>query len=148
MIKHNYLAIIVMIIAHMVIGFLWYGVVFSETWSHAALGKPVAEVQKQPMSAVPYIINIIGAACACFFISWLVQKLNITTFSGGLQLGVYAAIGLVFPALATHYLFLNISNTVLAIDLGMSITLTILTAGVLAAWRKNKEGGTRRIKVQ
>lgn len=136
MIKHNYVAIAVMVVAHMIFGFLWYGVLFMETWSQAALGKSAAEVQQMEGSPIPYIINIIAAACTCLFLSWLVQKLNYTTFADGLKLGVYAVIGLVFPAIAVHYVFLGLSNTVLALDFSMSAILTLLTCGVLAVWRK------------
>lgn len=51
----------------MAIRFIWYGVLSGETWSHAALRKSVAQVQQQEMSPLPYVINIIGATCTCFF---------------------------------------------------------------------------------
>ncbi len=143
MIRHNYLAITVMVIANMLVGFIWYGLVFGEVWSQAAFGKSVAEVQaaNPDMSPVPYIVNVISIICTCFFVSWLVQKLNMVTFNDGLKLGLAISIGTVFPVLATHYAFLQYAfakqdYSVLWLDLGMSVVCTLLICGVLAVWRK------------
>jgi uncharacterized membrane protein (DUF485 family) len=143
MIRHNYLAIAVMVIANMGLGFLWYGFLFSKPWVMAAFGKTVEQMQAEntEMSATPYIINIICIICICFFISWLVQKLNINTFSDGLKLGLAVSIGTVFPVLATHYAFLlnafaSKDYTVLLIDVGMSVVSMLMISGVLAVWKK------------
>src|SRR5437763_6774369 len=124
MIKHNYVAIIVMVIVQMAIGFVWYTILFGEPWVQGVFGKSIAEMQAEmqktgSMSMAPYVVNIIGNFCLCFFISWLVQRLGITTFGGGLMLGVYATIGLVLPAVVIHYMFMMKSHTVIAIDAGM-----------------------------
>lgn len=139
MIRHNWLAIIILVVLHMAIGFLWYGVFFSEQWSQAAFGKSVQEMYDSyngEMPMAPYIVNVIAAFCATLFLSWLVNKLNYNTFGEGLKLGLYASAGLIFPAIAVHYMFLYRTHTLLAIDLSMSVLITILTAGILAAWRK------------
>ncbi len=137
MIKHNYLAILVLIVIHMAVGFVWYGVLFSEIWSQAAFHKSVAEMQKSGnMSAMPYIINIVGIIFLCFFVSWLVQKLKVQSFLGGVFVGLYIAVGVVCPVVATHYAFLSISKKVMVLDSGMSGVLMLITGGVLAAWRR------------
>src|SRR5207249_2864659 len=98
MVKHNYVAIIVMVIVQMAIGFVWYTVLFGEPWVHGVFGKSIAEMQAEMksggMSPMPYVVNIIGSICICFFISWLVNRLGINSFAGGLILGVYVAIGI------------------------------------------------------
>jgi hypothetical protein len=137
MVKHNYLAILIMTIVQMGIGFIWYGLLFAEPWAQAAFGKSVAELQATiEFSPIPYVVNIIGAACTCFFLSWLVLRLGLTTFGDGFRLGLYSSVGLVIPAVATHYLFLDLSKTALAIDLGMSSVAIILTGCVLSVWRR------------
>ena len=136
MIRHNYLAILVLLIVNIALGFLWYGLIFGETWSMATFGKTVDEMKEESMSATPYIINVIGVILTLLFLSWLVQKMNATTFSAGLTIGFYVAIGLIIPVIAIHYSFMMVNNKTLCIDLGMSTVTTLINAGVLAAWRK------------
>lgn len=137
-VKHNYLVIGLLLLFHMIFGFVWYGIIFGETWSLAAYGKTPEQMQQEGMggSPMPYVVNLAGVICICLFLSWLVQRLNYNSFSDGLKLGIYASIGLVFPVISTHYMFLPLNATVLMIDLAMSAILVTITAGVLSSFRK------------
>ena len=139
MVKHNYLAILVMVILQLGIGFLWYGFLFAEPWAMEGYGKTIAEMQAVMGgndTSTPYIINAVLTIFHCFFMSWLVQRLSATSFSSGLMIGLYASLGLALPAIAIHYAFLGKSTTLIAIDAGMTAVVTMLTGGILAAWRK------------
>ena len=140
MVKHNYLAILVMVIASMVLGFAWYGFLFAEPWVWNAFHKTIPEMQASmkhdASEAIPYVVNIICMILTCFYASWLIVKLNIAGFMAGAIVGLYTSIGLVGPVIAIHYMFLMISKKVLLIDVSFSCVVTILIFGVLAAWRK------------
>ena len=134
--RHNYLAILVVVLISMVMGFLWYGPLFGEIWSQAQFHKSAKEMMSGTMDITPYIINILGVASICLFTSWLIQKMDTRGFGEGMLLGLYIAIGTSIPVVAIHYMFLRIDLTVLALDLGMTTVMMILTGGILAAWRK------------
>lgn len=141
MIRHNYLAILVVVLMQFAIGFLWYGVIFGDMWSMAHFGISPEEMQAQMeaaggMSPMPYILNMIGNILLTIFLSWLVQRLANTTFSQGALTGFYVSLGAVVPTVTTHYAFLQISTTVAIIDIGMTAVIAIISAGVLAVWRK------------
>ncbi len=137
--RHNYLAIIVVVIISMVLGFLWYGFIFGEAWSQGVFHKSMADMQasmKGKMDPTPYIINIIGIACIALFTSWLIQKMDTRGFMDGMLLGLYIAIGTSVPVIAIHYMFLQMDYAVMGIDVGMTTLSMVLTGGILAAWRK------------
>lgn len=139
MVKHNYLAIIVMVIVQILIGFLWYGFLFAEPWAMEGYGKSIEEFTSGMAgkdNSTPYIINIILTIFNCVFMSWLVQRLSATSFGSGFMVGLYASLGLALPAIAIHYAFLGKSFTLIAIDFCMTALVVMLTGGVLAAWRK------------
>jgi len=139
MVKHNYLAILVMVIIHMAVGALWYTYLFGDMWAIEAFGKTPAQMQAEmqgDMDPTPFIINIIGVIFLCFFISWLVQRLGNTSFGSGFMTGLYTSLGIVLPIIAIHYAFLMHSTTLIVIDTSMSSLMTMLTGGILAAWRK------------
>jgi hypothetical protein len=88
------------------------------------------------MDPTPFIMDIIGTILLCYFISWLVNKLNITTVNGGFMLGLYVALGVVVKAIAGHYYFLGISHTVTIIDTVFTMVIVIMVSCIIGAWRK------------
>jgi hypothetical protein len=134
--KHNHLAVWVMIIAHQVMGFVWYSpFLFVNKWLEGQ-GKTSQDINtSDPM---PFVYSIIGTVLACYGISWLTKVANTNTFNEALKLGLVLSFSLVFPAIAPHYKFLGLANSVLWIDLSLSLVMTTLTTIVLALWRGKK----------
>ena len=135
--RHNHIAVWVMVFALQGLGMAWYGL-FSEPWV-AGQGKTMEQLQNMEPDPTPYIFSFICAILSSYVISWLVIQLNKDTFAKGASLGIILFLGLSGASMALHYPFLGMSYTVLAIDLGMTLVATVLTAGVLAAWRKKEK---------
>ncbi|MEY4731021.1 MAG: hypothetical protein RL020_2179, partial [Pseudomonadota bacterium] len=66
----------------------------------------------------------------------LIHRLDVRGFFAGVKLGAILFFGFVLFALAAHYQFLGVANQVMWIDLGQVFIWMILSAGIIAAWRK------------
>jgi hypothetical protein len=134
MVKHNRLAIVVAVILHQVIGFLWYSdYLFVNQWM-AGLGKKPSDFDMA--NPAPFLADIVGWFFACYFISWLVQRAQIETFNQAVGLAVLLWVGVALPLLAPHYLFAGLHINVLLIDAMNALVQLAVSCALLALWRK------------
>ncbi len=132
--RHNHIAIWVMVLLQMAIGFAWYSpYAFLEPWSYGfgldikTMGDP---------NPLAFIVIIITSVFSCYVISWLIRRLAITGFGGGLLLGLALWLGVAVHALAPHYMFAQVGKSALVIDLGNSLVVIVVTCLVLSIWRR------------
>ena len=134
MVKHNHIAIIVAVVIHQVIGFLWYSpFLFLGPWVQG-LGKQVSELDMP--NPAPFLADIVGWFFACYFISWLVQRLAVETFQQALGLSILLWVGVAVPVMAPHYLFAGLHTNVLMIDAMNALVQLAATCCLLAVWRR------------
>lgn len=134
MTKHNHIAIVVAVILHQAIGFLWYSdFLFVNQWM-AGLGKKASDFDMS--NPAPFVVAIAGWFFASYFISWLVQRTQIQSFNQAIGLAVLLWVGVALPLLAPHYLFAGIHTSVLMIDAMNALVQLVVTCGLLAVWRK------------
>ena len=132
--RHNHIAIWVMVVAQMAIGFLWYSpFTFLEPWSYgfgldlATMGDP---------NPLAFIVIVLTSVASCYVISWLIRRLGIKGAAGALALGIFLWLGVAVHAIAPHYMFGQVGKSALIIDLGNSLVVIVVTCLVLALWRK------------
>jgi hypothetical protein len=134
MVKHNHIAIVVAVILHQAIGFLWYSdFLFVKQWM-AGLGKKPSDFDMA--NPAPFITDIAGWFFACYFISWLVERTEIRSFNQAVGLSVLLWVGVALPLLAPHYLFAGLHVNVLLIDAMNALVQLAVTCALLALWRK------------
>lgn len=136
--KTNHLAVWVAIILGEAIGILWYSPpLFLNPWL-AAQGRTMAQLEAGP--PWPPLWAFVTSALTAYTIAWLIQHMDVRGFMAGAKLGVILFFGFVLFALAAHYQFLGVANQVMWIDLGQVFIWMILTAGIIAGWRKPSGG--------
>ena len=127
----NWLAVLVAAIVNMVVGFLWYGPLFSDLFLRL-IGKREEEIEGSP---VVYLLGFVMGLVTTYVLAVIIASAGVTTWWGGAATGavVWIAIGALTSA-----------NTILYEDrsvglwlLFSSYQLVVLTiAGVLfAVWR-------------
>ncbi len=132
--RTNHWAVLVLVLVHQGLGFLWYSpFLFLNQWL-TGLGKTKA--QMNPSDPVPFIAAILASIVSCYIIAFLVDKTHSSTFGEGVMLGITLFLGLVVPAIAPHYLFAGVAKPVLLIDLSGSFVTTLITAVVLSVWQR------------
>ena len=127
----NILAIIVAAIINMVIGAVWYRV-FSKPWS-ALTGVTMEEGQS---GAGPgYALVSVGSIVIAIVLSYLISELGITSFIGGIGLGLLAWLGFVAPTHAANFVFESRPWKLFAINTGYFLVSLMVMGGVLGAWQ-------------
>jgi len=131
----RHLAVWMAAIVFFVLGALWY-TVFSTRWL-AAIGKTMDQITgEQGGSPLPYVIGFIAILVMCYSLAWLIERLQATTFAGGMRLGAMVATGFVAANLALNYGFewrpvaLWLINGVYAI-----VGLT-LAGAIIGGWKR------------
>jgi hypothetical protein len=132
MAKHNHLAVWIMVIVQMLLGYVWYSVVFAEAWL-AAQSRSMEQMQSAGVA--PFFYAVAGAVFMAYTISWIVQATRCSQLKSAIPLALLLCTGFAFPSIAVHYKFLGVANTVMLIDLFTTSVNIILTTCVLAGWK-------------
>ncbi len=132
--KHNHVAIVLLVIAHLALGFLWYSpLLFLEPWAAGFRLNIAAMAAPNPLA---FVFVVLGALVSSYVLSWLVLRLDITSLSGALALALVIWAGPVFAALAPHYLFGQVGLPALVIDLANVLVALMISTVVLTLWRR------------
>ena len=128
----NLLAVVVAAILQWLIGWLWYGVIFSKSY-RALVGAPENQRKSNPggVMALIFITNLILA----FALAQIVLLAGVSTVTMGMFVGVVCALGFIVPPLLAQHVsegkpfkLFGINSIYWLIALGLSGSL-------LAIWR-------------
>lgn len=138
--KTNWLAIAASVVTSMVIGFLWYGMLFQNQWM-AGNGitmegeKYFKDGMEMPMSATPMIVNILAMVVYALVMNWLLGKMNISTWQSGATVG--CAIGLMMLlGIWTGNLFASDPMSLTLVDGSYSFLVFALIGAIVGGWQK------------
>lgn len=127
----NWLAVIAGTVLHQILGALWYGVVFRDTWLRA-MGMSPEDIQREgPGGAMAYgaLASLVSTIALALFLSCFDDP----TVGGGALAGAVAGIGFVATFMNGAY---EQKKPVLSALFGAYYTLGLVGVGmVLAAWR-------------
>ncbi len=130
--RFNHLAIAVNVVLQFVLGMIWYGGLFYQSWL-AGLERDQATVDRN--GPTPYLLAILAAAAMGYGLSWLLQQTRAVTLGDALKIGLL--VGVVFTALplAMHHAFAGFSWELAAIDTGNRLVGILLATVVLTLWK-------------
>ncbi len=126
----NWLAVIVGVIGSNVLGFLWYGPLFGETWMRM-IGKTRDEIEA---SSSMYIVAIVGAAIAMTVLAVFVNAIGAASFVDGLIAGAVAWIGLGATATFLYTTFEGPPTNVWFLNAVYNLIVWTVMGGVFAVW--------------
>jgi hypothetical protein len=100
----RHLAVWIAAIVFFVLGAIWYNVL-SAQWL-AAIGKTMEQMAAEHAgSPLPFVIGFVAILVMCYTLAWLIDRLQATTFAGGMGLGAAIAVGFISANLALNYGF-------------------------------------------
>jgi hypothetical protein len=118
-----------------VLGAIWY-TVLSARWL-AAIGKTMEQLgAEQGGSPLPYVIGFVAILVMCYSLSWLIERLQATTFAGGMRLGAAVAAGFVAANLALNYGFESRPVTLWLINGVYAIVGLALAGAIIGGWKR------------
>jgi len=138
--KTNWLAIAASVVVSMLMGFLWYGVLFQSQWMAGngftmegdKMFKNGAEI---PMSTTPMIVNTVAMVVYALIMNWLLNKMNISTWQSGALAG--GGIGLLMAfGILTGNMFAQNPMSLSLVDGSYSFLLFVLIGAIVGGWRK------------
>lgn len=135
--KINYLAVLVAIVLQFVLGFLWYGPLFGESWM-GMVGLDMATIEANPASAGIWISNVISAALGMFVLAWLFVKLTVKTLVKGVWVGFLIGFAFVMMPIMVSGMFANDPYWLAWITGGNTTVGIMLGGAVLGVWPKYK----------
>ncbi len=131
----NHLAVVVAVILHQVLGYLWYGVLFLDPWL-SGLSRSRSEFDQS--DPVPYVLDIAGWFLASYVMAWLIRKTDTDSPGKGAALGLVLWLGLALPTLIPHYAFAGLKPIVMVIDAANVLVACVMTGAILAAFQKTR----------
>jgi hypothetical protein len=124
----NWIAVLIAFVLLEVLGYLWYGMVFKDSWlaEMTAIGlKPDMSGSGQTTSiiegAVLIIVQVIG-------LSWLIQRLGASGLQAGLMAGLTAWVFFGLTTQGMEYVYMGFTPKLMAINCGQ-LALSYLLAG-------------------
>lgn len=131
----NWLGAIAALVVSQVIGYVWYGIVFSDAWI-AASGMVAAEMEESSMTyvwgAAQNLVVIVGLA-------WLAGKLGKTTYQGGAVLGALVCVFFALATYALRFIYGNDSTALIPIDAGYMLVQYVLSGALVAGLKIGKK---------
>ena len=138
--KTNWLAVAAAVVVSMIIGFLWYGLLFQNQWM-AGNGftmegeKMFKDGVEIPMSSTPMIFNTIAMVVYALIMNWLLGRIGANTWMDGAKVG--GAIGLLMAVgVYIGNVFAQNPMSLTMVDGSYSLVLFTLIGAILGGWQK------------
>lgn len=130
----NHLAVLVSVVLHQLLGFVWYS---AAPWAVArleALGRPATDVNV--VDPVGLASDIVGWIVASYVMAWAIEKSGSRGAMPGVRVGLVLWIGIAMPAVIPHYVFAGIRPMVTAIDAANLLVACVVTGAIVGGWRR------------
>jgi len=135
----NYFAVVVSGIAHMIIGFLWYGPIFGKEWmSLVGMTKEKMEKAKKEGMEKKYLVSFFLSLLMAYALEhfiWFTAP-GATTLTIGIKSALWVWVGFIATNSASSYLFSaeNKPLKLYLLDNGYMLTSLIAMGAILSLW--------------
>ena len=129
----NYLAIITAALFSMVLGFLWYGPLFSKMWMKE-LGISESDIDKK-CAMKGYMISLVSALLNYITLAAFIFLANINGIIPGLLIGGAAGAFFIAASMASNYAYEGRSVRLFLINAGYRIIYLTCIGALLGFWK-------------
>jgi hypothetical protein len=138
----NWISVIIAFVLLEVVGYLWYGMIFSKAWmaEMTAVGlKPdmsgSAQTTSLAIGAVLIIVQVLG-------LSWITRKMGATTLAAGVSAALAAYVFFALPTQGMEYAYMGFTPMLMAINCGQLLVSYLLAGAVLGGLKIGREAET------
>lgn len=131
----NHLAVVLSTIISFALGFVWFTVLFRESYL-AALGKTAEQLDQGPSMLAASVMQLIGNLIMAYVLAWFMEQTGSRTVSDGAMLGAIVWVGFVAAVIGPMYAFQAFSLKFFAITTGFTLVSLLVTGAVIGGWRK------------
>ena len=133
----NYLAVVLVAVVNMVLGFLWYGPLFGSQWM-ALTGVTEAQITEAKTKGGmggKYALAFVGALLMGYVVARFAVGIGIAGAYAGVKLGAWAWLGLVVPVTLGKVLWDGKSWKLWFLENGYYVVTLVIMGAIIAAWR-------------
>jgi hypothetical protein len=123
----NPVAVLIAIVIHQALGFLWYGPLFGKMWT-GALGKTMGEMRSPGPSIT---IALVTGIIATLALAYLIGSLGVVTADSGAKWGALVAVGFIATATINSGTFENRPATVIGLYCAYELVAFVIMGAVL-----------------
>ena len=127
----NYLAVLIAAIAAMMLGFLWYGPLFSKPWMKL-VGLKEADLKQGP--GMGYFWTFLLALLLAFVLKHFLAYTESNTVGEALITGLWISVGIVLTTMGPNYIFTKKPLSLGAIDIGYQFANILVMSAILTVW--------------
>ncbi len=128
----NWIAILVLMIANMALGAVWYGPLFGKPWMNAT-GIKMEDIEGKNMMP-PYAVAILNSFLMAFVLANVLIWAGVETLSGGLLTGFLMWLGFTGFSFGVNHAFELRSAYLWFINSAMYLVGLLIMGAVLAIW--------------
>jgi hypothetical protein len=131
----NWISVVVAVVVLQVLGFLWYGMLFSAPWmaEMQAVGLSVDMSSGNQIRSL--ILGLIVTVVLVLGLGWLIERLAAHTLRIGLMAGLYAWLFFSLTTQALEYVYMDFTPRLMAINAGYQLLAFLLAGAVLGGLR-------------
>jgi len=131
----NYLSVLLAGVASMVLGFLWYGLLFGKTWIKLMKfsEKDIKEGKKKGMAKL-YVVNFISSLVTAFILALLIALTNAVTVSNSMFLALMLWLGFIATTTLGSVLWEGKNIKLYLINNSYNLISLIIMSLILRMW--------------
>ena len=134
------IAILLATIAFYMLGFLWYGFLFADSWMHlTGITEVEATVRSEQLGAMMYVWGLLITLAQVLGIAAVLNWAGATRLLTCVKIAVMIAIMIVLPVLGYGMLYQGVSIHLVGIDFLHLLLGYVLVAAVLSFFRSNDD---------
>lgn len=126
----NWLAILVAALVPMVLGALWYALLFARLWMRAVGRRP----EDMTGASLGYALSALAAIVTSYTLARVVRWAEVDDLGNGVLVGVLLWLGFVATIIAVQTYYGGRSRTLWAIDAGYWLVSLLVMGAIHGAW--------------
>jgi hypothetical protein len=131
----NWISVLVAVVVLQVLGFLWYGLIFSAPWMAEMQAVGLSIDMSSGNQTQSMILGIVVTVVMVLGLSWLTQRLGAHTLQTGVTAGFYAWLFFSLTTQVLEYVYMGFTPKLMAINAGYQLLSFLLAGAVLGGLR-------------
>jgi hypothetical protein len=132
--KINYLAVIVAAVVHFIIGGLWYGLIFANTFVEI-VGRAQLEQMVADSHWSQYVVAFVTSLLLVYILAHFIQYTGSKTVAGGMQTAFWLWLGFVATTQLSGVIFEQRKLGLYLLNIGYQLVACLICGAILAAWK-------------
>jgi hypothetical protein len=131
----SWISVVVAVVVLQVLGFLWYGMLFSAPWMAEMRASGLSVDMSDAGRSLSVMLGVIVTVVMVLGMAWLTQRVGAHTLQAGLMAGLYAWFFFSLTTQALEYVYMGFTPKLMAINAGYQLLSFLLAGAVLGGLR-------------